>query len=91
MHHVNVNVNLMVENVLQTKYGIMVNVGASVKNIIFIKKDSIWNPATCSCEDGKYLASIMFTIQCDLVIAYHEIIDVEATLYDKKQILIKKI
>ena len=52
----------MVENVLQTKYGIMVNVGASVKNIIYIKKDSIRNPATCSCEDGKYLASIMFTI-----------------------------
>ena len=87
MHHVNLNVNLMVENVLQTKYEIMANVGASVKNIIYIKKDSIWNPATCSCEDGKYLASIIN----DLVITYHEIIDVEATLYDKKQILIKKI
>ena len=27
------------------------------KNQIY-KKDCIWNPATCSCENGKYLASI---------------------------------
>ena len=30
MHHANVNVNLMVENAIKTKIGIMVNVGASV-------------------------------------------------------------
>ena len=30
----NVNENLMVESVIQTKSGIMVNVSASVKNII---------------------------------------------------------
>ena len=23
------------------------------------KKDYVWNPATCNCENGKYLASIM--------------------------------
>ena len=23
------------------------------------EKDHIWNPATCSCENGKYLASIV--------------------------------
>ena len=30
----------------------------SVKNIIYVKKDYIWNLATCRCENGKYLASI---------------------------------
>ena len=23
------------------------------------EKDYVWNPATCNCENGKYLASIM--------------------------------
>ena len=31
------------------------------------EKDYIWNPATCSCENGKYLASIIddSVITCD--------------------------
>ena len=39
-----------------------------------MEKDYIWNPATCNCENGKYLASILdnLTITCD------EIIDVDA-------------
>ena len=32
------NVNLMVESLTQIKNGIMINVDASVKNIIFVKK-----------------------------------------------------
>ena len=34
------------------------------------KKDYIWNPATCSCESGKYLASIIneSVITCDEII-----------------------
>ena len=42
------------------------------------EKDYIWNPATCSCEDGKYLLSIMddSAIMCD------EIIDAKAKSYD---------
>ena len=39
------------------------------------EKDHIWNPATCSCENGKYLASIMddSTITCDEIIeSYNE-------------------
>ena len=34
------------------------------------KKDYIWNPATCSCQKGKYLASIMddSVIICDEII-----------------------
>ena len=30
-----------------------------MKNIIYVKKYYIWNPSTCSCENGKYLATII--------------------------------
>ena len=48
----------------------MVNVDASVKiqkRHSACKKDYIWNPCTCSCENGKYLASIInnSVIKCD--------------------------
>ena len=29
------------------------------KKIHLFEKDYVWNPATCNCENGKYLASIM--------------------------------
>ena len=35
------------------------------------KKDNVWNPATCSCENGKYLTNIMD----DSVITYEKIIE----------------
>ena len=35
--HANVNVNLMVENVIQIKSGLMRNVDVSVKNILYVK------------------------------------------------------
>ena len=41
----------MKENVIQTNGGIVTNVDVSVKND--------WNRATCDCENGKYLASII--------------------------------
>ena len=33
------------------------------------EKDYVWNPATCNCENGKYLASIIddSAIMCDEV------------------------
>ena len=37
-YHANVNVNLMEENAVQIKSGIMLNVDASTKNIIYVKK-----------------------------------------------------
>ena len=48
----------------------MINVDASVKNIIYVKKDYIWNPAICSCENGKYLASTIVdsVSTCDIII-----------------------
>ena len=44
-------------------------------------KDYIWNLATCSWKNGKYLASII----CNSVITYDEIIDAEDKSYDEKQ------
>ena len=38
------------------------------------EKDYVWNPATCNCENGKYLASIMddSAIMCDEVIESYD-------------------
>ena len=38
MYYANVNVNLMVESVTQIKSGMIINVDASVKNIIYVKE-----------------------------------------------------
>ena len=38
------------------------------------EKDYVWNPATCNCENGKYLASIMddSAITCDKIIESYQ-------------------
>ena len=61
MYHLNknVNVDLMGKNVIQIHGGITINVDVSVKKHHVCEKDYIWNPSTCSCENGKYLASII--------------------------------
>ena len=66
IYHVNVNVNLMVENVIQIKSRIT----RKVKKYHVCEKDYIWNPATCSCKNGEYLASIIdnSVITCDEII-----------------------
>ena len=63
---------------IQIESGTTTNVGAGAKSIC--EKDYIWNPAACSCKNGKYWASIMddSAITCD------ETIDAEAKLYDKE-------
>ena len=52
----------------------MINVDVNVKNVMHVKKDHVWNPATCNCENGKYLASIMddSAITCDEVIESYD-------------------
>ena len=71
LYHANLNVNLMEENVIQINVGITINVDVSVKNVIYVKNydDYVWNRTTCSCENGKYLASIMddSVIMCDVI------------------------
>ena len=78
----------MEENVIQIKSGIMINVDVSVKNIIYVKKNCFWRPATCSCENSKYLASIID----DSVIMRDEIIDAdtETKSYDEETKTIPK-
>ena len=55
----------------------------SVKKFIYVKKDYVWNPATCNCENGKYLASIMDKTICD------EVIDVKEMNFNEKNITCK--
>ena len=56
--------------------GMMINVDESLKNIMYVKK-YVWNPATCNCQNGKYLVSIMN----DSGIIFDEVINADA---DKK-------
>ena len=54
----------MEENIIQINDGITINVDVSVETSYMIyEKVYIWNPATCGYENGKYLASIIDTIQ----------------------------
>ena len=57
----NENVNLMKQNMIQLNVGIMINLShlRECKKINVCEKDYVWNPVTCNCENGKYLASIM--------------------------------
>ena len=73
IYHVNVNVNLMVENVTRIKCGIMINVDESAniqKKHNTCEKDYIWNPTTCSCKIFEYLTSTIdnSVITCDGII-----------------------
>ena len=50
------------------------------------------SPATCNCENGKYLASIMddSTIICDEVIkSYEEEIETISTSFNEKKVTCK--
>ena len=60
----------MGENVIQINGGITINVNVSVKNAMYVKK----NPSTCSCENGKYLATIIddSAIMCDEIIESYD-------------------
>ena len=56
------------------------------------EKDYVWNPATCNCENGKYLASIKddSVITCTEVIkSYDEEIKASPTNFDEKNITCK--
>ena len=59
----------MEENVIQINGQIIVNVDVSVKNIM-CEKDYIWNPTSCSCENGQYLANTIddSVMSCDDII-----------------------
>ena len=62
------------EIVIQINGRIMINVNVSVKQRHVCEKDYVWNPATCNCENAKYLTSIMddSAIMCDEIIESYE-------------------
>ena len=78
-------------NIIQINGGITINVNVSVKNIMYVKKSCIWNPATCSCENGKYLASIMdnSAITCNEIVE-EEIKTVTTNFNERKEFIKQK-
>ena len=84
----------MVENITQIKSGIMITVCVSVKekSIVCAKKIHIWKCATCSCQNGKYLESIIgySVITCDGIINTEDSVSINVTsnastnFYNKK-------
>ena len=65
----NMNVSLMEENAIRIKSGITIYVSVIVK----IRKTCVQKrlyPATCGCENGKYLASVIdnSVVMCDEII-----------------------
>ena len=69
----------MVKNETQIKSEIMNNDWCDCKNLKqhhVCEKDYIWNPATCSCENGNYLANIVN----DSVTTCDETIDAATTV-----------
>ena len=60
----------MEENVIHINGGTTINVDVSLEKHNICEKDYIWNPALCSCESRKYLASIIddSVFTCDEII-----------------------
>ena len=48
----------MDENVIQKNGGTKDKCWCKCKKIHVCEKDYVWNPASCICENGKYLASV---------------------------------
>ena len=82
----------MVENVIHIKSDIMINVGVNAKKHHVCEKEYIWNPATCSCKNGRYLASIIdnSVITCDDVIDAEKEMKTVTTNFNKKDIICER-
>ena len=72
----------MEEVLIQINGGIMINVECECRKRYVCEKDYLWNPASCNCVNGEYLASVMddSSIMCD---------EITESYYDEK-ILMKK-
>ena len=82
IHHANLNVNLMVEDVIQIKSRIIKNANVSAKILkrrSYFRKDYVWNLTTYTYENGKYLESII----AESVTACDEIIEMTKTIPTK--------
>ena len=90
-YHVNVNVNLMEKKCNSDQWWNNDRCQYGCKKHNICEKYYIWNLPTCSCENGKYLASIMdnSAIMCDEVIeSYDE--NAEAKSYNETNLNKKK-
>ena len=71
----------------------LVNYAFQIKQKIHVcKKDYVWNPSKCICENGEYLASIMddSMILCDEIIkSYDEEIKTILTNFSEKNVTCK--
>ena len=56
---------------------------------MYVKKDYLWNPGTCSCENGRYLASIMddWVMKCDKI--FEEETNTVTTNFNEKNAICK--
>ena len=56
---------------------------------MYVKKYYIWNPGTCSCENGRYLASIMddWVMTCDKI--FEEETKTVTTNFNEKNVICK--
>ena len=68
----------MVKNVITINVGV---IGRIKKNIMGAKNICIWNPATCSCENGKYVESIIdnSVVMCDGIMEETKTIPIKTT------------
>ena len=66
----------------------MINVVGD-KNLMYVKKKFFWNPATCSCKNGKYAARIMEDsriIYKKVIRSYYKDVDAEAKLNNEAKL-----
>ena len=78
---------------IQINGRITINVDVIVKKHHIYEKDYIWNPATWSCKNGKYLASIInhSVITCDEIISsYNKETKAISKKFNKKKATCKK-
>ena len=67
----------------------MINVVVSDKNLMYVKKNYFWNPATCSCKNGKYATRIMEDsriIYKKVIRSYYKDVDAEAKLNNEAKL-----
>ena len=92
LYHANANVILMEENIIQINGGITTDIDVSVLKSSCMW-DYYWNPVTCSCENRKYLASIIddSAITCEEIIeSYEEETKTTLTNSNEKNIICKR-
>ena len=85
MYHANVNVDLMEKKCNSNQWWNNDKCRCECKKTQVCEQDYVWNPATCNCKHGKYLASIMD----DSVIVCDEIKNVKETNFNEKNITCK--